>query len=61
LVEAGHQIPTIFVTAYPDNTARARALKDGIVCNLPKPFDDNELMGCVRKAVERGKPPAENS
>jgi FixJ family two-component response regulator len=44
LIEAGHKIPTILVTAYPDEATRARALKDGIVCYLRKPFDDNDLM-----------------
>ena len=61
LIESGHRIPTILVTAYPDEARRARALKDGIVCYLLKPFDDNDLVDCVQKAVEDGKPPAENS
>ncbi len=61
LIEAGLRIPTILVTAYPDEATRARALKDGIVCYLLKPFDDNDLMDCVRKAVEGGKPPVRNS
>ena len=61
LIEAGHKIPTILVTAYPDEARRARALKRGVVCYLLKPFDDNDLMDCVGKAVENGKPPAENS
>ena len=61
LIETGQKIPTILVTAYPDEATRARALKDGIVCYLPKPFDDNDLMDCVRKVVEGGKPPAANS
>ncbi len=59
LVETGHTIPTILVTGYPDNATRARALRDGIVCYLAKPFDDNHLMNCVRKAVEGGKPAAD--
>ena len=61
LIEAGQKIPTILVTAYPDEATRARALKDGIVCYLLKPFDDNDLMDCVRKAVEGGKPAVGNS
>jgi FixJ family two-component response regulator len=61
LIEAEHKIPTIFVTAYPDEARRARALKDGIVCYFLKPFDDNDLVDCVRKAVEGGEPPLENS
>ena len=61
LIEAGRKIPTILVTAYPDEATRARALKDGIVGYLLKPFDDNDLMECVRKAVAGSKPPVENS
>ena len=61
LIEAGHKIPTILVTAYPDEARQVRALKGEIVCYLLKPFDDNDLMDCVRKAVEGSKPPAWNS
>jgi FixJ family two-component response regulator len=61
LIETGQKIPTILVTAYPDEATRARTLKDGIVGYLFKPFDHNDLMDCVRKAVEGSKPPAENS
>jgi FixJ family two-component response regulator len=57
LVELGHEIPTILVTAYPNDAARSRALRDGIVCYLRKPFDDNDLADCVQKAIEGGKPP----
>ena len=34
LVDAGYAIPTILVTAYPDEIVRNRALKDGVVCYL---------------------------
>jgi FixJ family two-component response regulator len=57
LVELGHKIPTILVTAYPNDAARSRALKDGIVGYLRKPFDDNDLADCLQKAIEGGKPP----
>src|SRR3974377_1845094 len=39
LVQAGHAIPTILVTAYPNEVARNRALKDGAVCYVPNPVD----------------------
>jgi len=32
LIEAGYAIPTILVTAYPDDVDRTRALNDGVVC-----------------------------
>jgi FixJ family two-component response regulator len=43
LIDMGHAIPTILVTAYPDNDVRARALKDGVVCYLRKPIDEKHL------------------
>jgi FixJ family two-component response regulator len=56
LIELGHKIPTILVTAYPDEAAQPWALKDRIVCYLRKPFDDHDLADCVQKAIEDGKP-----
>ena len=57
LVDAGYAIPTILVTAYPDEAKRAQALKDGVICYLRKPFGVDDLVGCVQMAVEGGKPP----
>ena len=51
LVAAGHAIPTILMTAYPDETTRARALGAGIVCYLPKPVASDALLGCVDEAL----------
>jgi FixJ family two-component response regulator len=61
LIEIGHAVPTILVTAYPDDDVRARALNDGIVCYLRKPVDENHLMRCLRAALHSGEPPKENS
>jgi FixJ family two-component response regulator len=60
LIEAGYAIPTILVTAYPDDVDRARALKDGVVCYLRKPVDEQDLMRCLRAALESGEPCEEN-
>lgn len=51
LIETGYKIPTILITAYPDKAVRARALSDGVKCYLHKPFDDEELIRCVRMAL----------
>lgn len=51
LIENGHAIPTILVTAYPDDDARARALKAGITCYLRKPVDEERLKRCLRAAL----------
>ena len=61
LVDAGYAIPTILVTAYPDEIVRKRALKDGVVCYLRKPVDDDHLERCLRSALQSGKPPEQNS
>jgi FixJ family two-component response regulator len=54
LVNAGHAIPTILVTAYPNEAVRSRALKDGVVCYLPKPVDDEHLAHCIHSALQSG-------
>ena len=61
LVDTGHVIPTILVTAYPDDITRNLALKDGVVCYLSKPVDDEHLERCLRSALKSGKPHKENS
>ncbi|MGA2125617.1 MAG: response regulator [Xanthobacteraceae bacterium] len=53
LIDLGHAIPTILMTAYPDEVVRDRALKDGVVCYLGKPVDDEELERCLRSALKR--------
>jgi FixJ family two-component response regulator len=61
LIEAGYTIPTILVTAYPEDDVRTRALNDGVVCYLRKPVDENHLIRCLRAALQSGEPPEENS
>ena len=61
LIEGGYAIPTILVTAYPDDVDRARALNDGVVCYLRKPVDEQHLIRCLRAALESGEPGGENS
>jgi FixJ family two-component response regulator len=61
LIDAGYAIPTILVTAYPDEVVRDRALKDGVVCYLSKPVDDNHLERCLRSALRPATPTAGNS
>ena len=61
LNKLGYTIPTILVTAYPDEAVQKRALKNGAVCYLSKPVDDEHLERCLRSALETGKPDEENS
>ncbi len=55
LVASGNPIATVLITAHPDERVRARALKDGVACYLTKPLDEDDLLGCIRLALERGK------
>jgi FixJ family two-component response regulator len=61
LVDTGHAIPTILVTAYPNDVERARALNDGVVCYLQKPVDEQHLVECLRAALTSGEPTEEDS
>ena len=61
LINAGYAIPTILMTAYPDEEVGARALKDGVLYYLRKPVDESYLLHCLRSALESGEPPKENS
>jgi len=61
LVDAGHAIPTILVTAYPNEVDRVRALNDGVVCYLRKPVDEKRLGECLRTAFMSAEAPKESS
>src|SRR5271166_862795 len=52
LIDTGYAIPTILVTAYPDDDVRARALNDGVVCYLSKPVVEKHLIRCLRAALQ---------
>jgi FixJ family two-component response regulator len=51
LANSGHDIPVIFITAFPDERLRTRALKAGAICYLKKPFDPTLLLACIRSAI----------
>jgi FixJ family two-component response regulator len=51
LLSAGHAIPTILITAHPEELARSRALAAGICCYLSKPFAPDELLDCIGQAL----------
>ena len=56
LVNAGYAIPTILVTAYPDEAVRKRVLKEGVVCYLGKPVDVDHQERCLHSPPECGNP-----
>lgn len=48
---SGNVTPMIFVTAFPDEKLKARALEGGAVCFLSKPFDSGVLIEYLNKAL----------
>jgi FixJ family two-component response regulator len=54
LVALGNPIPTILITAYPDETVRARALNAGVTGYLVKPFSEKELLDCIDLTLKHG-------
>ena len=53
LLAAGKPIPTILITAYPDENLRTRALSAGVIAYLIKPFNEDDLLECLRTVLGR--------
>jgi FixJ family two-component response regulator len=54
LSAAAKPIPTVLITAYPEDGARERALAAGVIGYLSKPFDEDDLLACVHSALTPG-------
>jgi FixJ family two-component response regulator len=52
LAKDGHWTKVIFITGFPDEALRTRALKAGAVGFLKKPFDDHCLIKYLDEALE---------
>lgn len=55
LIERGQPIPTILITAYPDDGTQERMMNLGVGCYLRKPLVEAVLIDCLRSAVARSK------
>jgi FixJ family two-component response regulator len=53
LLTRGNRVPFIFITAFPEELIRERALKAGGICFLTKPFDRMTLIKCLDMALGR--------
>ena len=56
LVAAGERIPTVIITAHPEELTHSRARQAGITCYLSKPFAPDDLLECVREALAKSHP-----
>ena len=55
LVASGTSIPTVLITAYPEEHTREQALEEKVICYLAKPFPADELLACIRSAIQEGQ------
>ena len=55
LVASGNGIPTVIITAHPEELTQARAREAGITCYLTKPFAPDELLECVLEALAKSQ------
>jgi FixJ family two-component response regulator len=53
LIAHGHHTPMIFITAFPEDRIRDRAMEAGAIGFLTKPFDESRLLECVEQALTR--------
>jgi FixJ family two-component response regulator len=51
LQDQGVGVPVIFVTAFPDERVQARAIDNGALCVLHKPFTEDALISCLQRAL----------
>jgi len=53
LLAQGRRFPIIFITAFPDEDGRRKALNAGAVCFLTKPFNGATLVGHLDAILKR--------
>ncbi len=55
LSQADYSMPIIFITGHGNIPMSVQAMKRGAVDFLTKPFDDEELLQAVKKAIEKDR------
>ena len=60
LSQLGFDIPIIFITAYPNDVVRTKAMSAGAVCFLHKPLDlqGGRVADCLQAALSRPEGPS---
>ena len=53
LAARGVDVPIIFITGHGSIPMSVRAMKDGAVDFLPKPFDEKQLLAAIHQAIKR--------
>ncbi|OGP87912.1 MAG: hypothetical protein A2156_04260 [Deltaproteobacteria bacterium RBG_16_48_10] len=52
-------IPVIFLTGSPEKNAEERAMATGARFYIKKPYDSEELLDAIKRALEKGPDPSE--
>lgn len=52
LARDGRKIPIIFITAFPEESVRARAVTAGAVYFLAKPYNAQAIINCIEQIVK---------
>jgi len=55
LAKEGLALPVIFITGHGDISMSVRAMKEGALEFLTKPFDDQDLLDAIQAAIERDR------
>jgi FixJ family two-component response regulator len=53
LLAQGRRLPFIFITAFPEERVRARALRAGAIGYLTKPVEEHSFIQCLNAALDR--------
>jgi FixJ family two-component response regulator len=53
LIARGYEAPVIFITGFPEESIRAKALAAGAVSLLGKPFEETALIESIDTALSR--------
>ena len=61
LADMDSDLPIVFITGHGDIDMAVQAMKDGAVDFLPKPFDDQDLIDSVARALEHHRGARESS
>jgi FixJ family two-component response regulator len=55
LARAGRDVPIVFITGHGDVPTSVRAMKGGAIDFLQKPFNDQDLLDCVQRALSHSR------
>ncbi|MDQ0348808.1 FixJ family two-component response regulator [Ancylobacter vacuolatus] len=53
LLADGRHLPLIFITAFPEERVRRQAMSAGAAGFFSKPFDGNDMIACIERALTR--------